>query len=86
MTKEDAAWLVLRMFGLLLLGEAVVLLVMAITQAFVAQGASEAATQQHLFWGTAIMSVTKLLLAGAFAFYFLVKGKAVHNLLMRAGI
>jgi len=99
MTKEAAAWLTLRALGLLLLslslnplfGAAGHLMTLdtlehlADHQSFPESSTSEAERQTLRVKVEVGIAVSEGLVVGAFAFYLLRRGKAVHAMLMREG-
>ena len=91
MTKESAAWLAVRIIGLLLLGEALLLLVNVATellalQKFYAMEASAAANAERYTiqsWVAAGLYFAEVAFFSLLSVYFLRSGHAVHRLLMR---
>jgi hypothetical protein len=91
MTKESAAWLVLRVIGLLLLGQTLYLLFAASVHVMTAEKmgsitgtlAEQAERQAVRAWVDTGMAVAQAILSGALSFYFLRKGKVLHKLLMK---
>ena len=91
MNKESAAWLVLRVIGLLLLGqtfyllfEAMVHVVTAEKMSSIAGSLAEQAERQAMrAWVDTGVSLAEALVTGALCFYFLRRGKTLHKALMR---
>jgi len=91
MTKESAAWLTIRIFGLLALGEALLMLVnvaaeLLVLQKFYSiQGTVAANIERQIFqsWVTLSTYFAQAVFFAALSVYFLRKGQAVHRLLMR---
>jgi hypothetical protein len=92
MSKDSAAWLAIRIMGLLLLGEALLFLFSAISQVLVALKAasitSESLASQATrvaihAWVDAGIASAETITIGLLAVYFLRGGKAIHKLLMR---
>jgi hypothetical protein len=90
-SKESAAWLVVRTIGLVLVGEACFLLYGVGAQAFALikleqiDGALTSAADREALrvWVDVAITTAQVLIIGLVAFYFLRKGKAVHRMLMR---
>ena len=91
MSKESAAWLVLRVIGLLLLGQTLYLLVAASVHVVTAEKmgsiagdlAAQAERQALRAWVDTGVVLAQATLTGALSFYFLRRGKALHKLLMK---
>jgi hypothetical protein len=91
MTKESAAWLVIRTLGLLALGEALLKLVnvaaelLVVQEFYGIQGAVAASVERQIFqsWVSVGMYFAQAVFFSALSMYFLRKGEAVHRLLMR---
>ena len=90
MSKEAAAWLALRIMGLLLLGGALCQLLEAVAHVVTAERlssitgnlASQAERLASRTWIDASILFVRAALLGVLAFYFLRKGRAVHRMLM----
>ena len=91
MTKESAAWLAVRIIGLVALGEALLLLVNVATQMFALQklysmeGPAAANQERYIIqsWVAAGLYFAEALFCGAISVYLLRNGRVVHRLLMR---
>ena len=91
MTKESGSWLVIRTIGLVLAGQALLLLYGVCVQIVVASkldaigGSLAAAADREAlrFWVNTAISALQTVVLGVLAFYFLCRGKVVHRMLMR---
>ena len=90
MSKEAAAWLAVRIIGLLLLGATLCELFGTLVHVVTAEKLSnitgnlapQAERQALRAWVDTGISLARAAFLGALAFYFLRKGKALHRLLM----
>ena len=91
MSKESAAWLAVRIIGLVSLGEALLLLVSVATQLFALQkfysfeGPSAANMERYIIqsWVAAALYFAEAAFFGGMSAYLLRNGRAVHRLLVR---
>jgi len=91
MTKESAAWLSIRLLGLLLFGYTLLLLVEVVGEAFVLaklyaiEGSLAAQAERNIVsaWVTEVLLLAQAIASSVFSFYFLTRGSAVHRWLMR---
>lgn len=93
MSKDAAAWLALRIIGLLVLGNALFYCVELVTRIFALveinglnlDSASEKLLSQRVgsLWSSIIISAAQGVASFALAYYFLLRGALVHRWLMR---